>query len=165
MGSDQVGVAQVQGPPNGTTFPIISTNMQTQMHMVGAMYGLSDNVTLAPMLPQIDRAIDHSRANGTTFRTHTSGIGDFKFGGLLKIFDDACQRVHLNLMMSAPTGEINETGFVPPAGGVIRLPYPMQLGSGTWDLLPGITYLGQRNRLSWGGQALATLRLGENSES
>jgi hypothetical protein len=38
----------------------------------------------------------------------------------------------------------------------------MQLGSGTFDALPGITYLGQGDRLSWGLQAMGTVRLGEN---
>lgn len=164
VGSNEVPVSSVQGPPNGTTFPIIPTNMQGQMHMVGLMYGLTDNLTLSAMLGRMDKAMDHSVRNGTVFRTHTEGIGDFKFGGLLKIYDDNCQRVQLNLMMSAPTGSIDETGFVPPAGAVIRLPYPMQLGSGTFDLNPGITYLGQHCRLSWGGQVLGTIRLGENSE-
>jgi hypothetical protein len=38
----------------------------------------------------------------------------------------------------------------------------MQLGSGTWDLLPGLTYAGFARDWSWGAQTLATLRLGEN---
>ena len=41
----------------------------------------------------------------------------------------------------------------------------MQLGSGTWDLLPGVTYLGQHKRWSWGSQVLGTLRLDKNSEN
>ena len=40
----------------------------------------------------------------------------------------------------------------------------MQLGSGTWDLMPGITWLGQTDRFSLGAQALGTIRLGENDE-
>ncbi len=44
----------------------------------------------------------------------------------------------------------------------VQLPYPMQTGSGTWNVLPGLTYLGQRDHLSWGAQAIGTLRLGEN---
>ncbi|MDF1814305.1 MAG: hypothetical protein P1V20_19020 [Verrucomicrobiales bacterium] len=158
IGSNQVSPAQARG----AGFAVAPTNMQTQMHMAGIMYGLTDNLTLAAMFSQVDKSMDHAVANGATFRTSTNGMGDFKFGGLLKIFDDACQRVHLNLMMSAPTGDFKETGLTPL--GVRRLPYPMQLGSGTWDLLPGITYLGQKCDFSWGGQLLGTVRLGENSE-
>jgi hypothetical protein len=41
----------------------------------------------------------------------------------------------------------------------------MQLGSGTYDLLPGLTYTGASNKWGWGAQYNATLRLGENSQS
>ncbi len=71
------------------------------------------------------------------------------------------QRVHLNLGLSAPTGSIDERGDTPVAANV-RLPYPMQVGSGTWDLLPGLTYLGQTDAWSWGAQGVGTVRLGEN---
>lgn len=40
----------------------------------------------------------------------------------------------------------------------------MQLGSGTYDLKPGLTYVGQWKRWSWGGQFIPTFRIGENSE-
>jgi len=38
----------------------------------------------------------------------------------------------------------------------------MQLGSGTWDLLPGLTYLGNNDTLNWGAQGVAVVRLGDN---
>ena len=47
--------------------------------------------------------------------------------------------------------------------GRVRLPYPMQNGSGTWDVLLGATYTGQVRRLSWGAQANGVIRPGENS--
>ena len=164
VGDNEVNPRSQLSPPGAGPFQIMPTDMQTQMHMVGGMYAPSDNLTLSFMIPVLDKQMDHLVANGTTFQTQTSGIGDFKFGGLLKFFEKGNTQSHLNLMMSAPTGSITETGFVPPAGAVVRLPYPMQLGSGTWDLNPGITYLGQCNDFSWGMQLLGTIRLGENDE-
>jgi hypothetical protein len=41
----------------------------------------------------------------------------------------------------------------------------MQLGSGTYDLLPGITYTGKQQKYGWGMQYQATIRLNENSEN
>jgi hypothetical protein len=38
----------------------------------------------------------------------------------------------------------------------------MQLGSGTLDLMPGVTYTGFSENWSWGAQAVGTVRLGEN---
>jgi len=145
-------------------FLIAPTNMRTESHMVGAMIGATDDLTLGFMLPHIDKSMDHLVANGTTFNTQLSGIGDFKFGGLLDIWEKGTQKAHLNLMISAPTGSITDTDFVPPAGGRVRLPYPMQLGSGSWDLLPGITYLGQQGDFSWGAQLLGTIRLEDNDQ-
>ena len=39
----------------------------------------------------------------------------------------------------------------------------MQLGSGTFDLNPGVSYVGEIGDWAWGGEADATIRLGENS--
>ena len=38
----------------------------------------------------------------------------------------------------------------------------MQLGSGTWDFQPGLTYLGESDLWSWGAQVLGTVRAGMN---
>lgn len=165
VGSDEVTPQSQLSRPGTGPFQIMPTDMQTEMQMVGLMYAPSDDVTLSFMLPILDKTMDHLTAAGTEFTTATNGIGDFKFGGLVKLYDRENTRAHLNLMMSAPTGSITETGFVAPAGRVIRLPYPMQLGSGTWDLRPGVTFLGQKDQFSWGTQILGTVRLGENSEN
>jgi hypothetical protein len=39
----------------------------------------------------------------------------------------------------------------------------MQLGSGTFDVLPGLTYLGEANNFAWGVQIMGTIRTGRNS--
>ncbi|MDF1850704.1 MAG: hypothetical protein P1U85_07725 [Verrucomicrobiales bacterium] len=161
VGSSEVSAGSQLSP---TGFRVMPQDMQTEMHMFGLMYAPTDDLTLAFMLPQIDKSMQHLVINGTTFRTNTNGVGDFKFGGLLDIFEEGNSKMHLNLMMSAPTGSTTETGFVPPAGRVVRLPYPMQLGSGTWDLKPGITYAEQCRNYSWGAQLLGTVRLGTNDE-
>ncbi len=65
--------------------------------------------------------------------------------------------------MSFPTGsiaEVDRTPFSNPAKA--RLPYPMQIGSGAFDLLPGLTDSGHRGAYSWGGQARGEIRLDEN---
>ncbi len=162
VGSSEVTPRSQLSMPGMGPYQIMPVDMQTQMHMFGTMYAPSDNVTLMAMLPVIDKQMSHLVANGTTFDTSTNGVGDFKFGGLVSLFQKGNTRAHLNLTMSAPTGSIEETGFVPPAGRVVRLPYPMQLGSGTWDFKPGITWLGQCGDFSWGAQIDGTLRISDN---
>jgi hypothetical protein len=50
---------------------------------------------------------------------------------------------------------------VPSTSQWFPVEYPM-VGSGTWDLLPGLTYLGESESWAWGAQAMGTVRLGEN---
>ena len=48
--------------------------------------------------------------------------------------------LHLTLGLSIPTGSIKE-GDRDVTGQSMRGPYSMQLGTGTFDLLPGVTWL------------------------
>ena len=56
--------------------------------------------------------------------------------------------------MLAPTG----------AFMVRRMAYGMQLGSGTFDLMPSATYQSNHGIWHWGTQLSGTIRLGTNSE-
>lgn len=142
-------------------FMVSPEDMTMQMHMLGAMYAPTDHLTLMAMVPFVVKEMDHVTRMGTEFTTNSSGIGDIKFSGLYQLFNQNRQTVHLNLGFSVPTGSIDERDDT-PAGDDVILPYPMQMGSGTVDLRPGITYLGQTDAWSWGAQANTVLRLGEN---
>lgn len=58
--------------------------------------------------------------------------------------------------------EMEHTTYMDGMGTTVRVPYAMQLGSGTYDLPPGITYNGHSGKVYWGGQYMGTFRLGEN---
>jgi len=147
--------------PGGEGFMVTPTRMDMEMHMLGLMHAPTDRLTLMLMAPFIFNSMDHLRRDGTRFSTESEGWGDISLTGLVKIYDAHRQRVHLNIGVSAPTGSIDEKGFV-PGPGVTQLPYPMQLGSGTWDFKPGITYLGQAPRFSWGAQLMGSIPIDEN---
>jgi len=142
-------------------FMIAPTRMTMDMHMLGAMYGVSDDLTVMLMLPYLDVEMDHVTAMGAKFTTRSDGLGDVSLGGLYTLGQWGVHQLNLNAGLSIPTGSIDEKDDT-PAGVNQHLPYPMQLGSGTYDLLPGVTYLGEAADLSWGAQALAVIRLGEN---
>lgn len=161
MDGNRKGTNRVSNQKVLEDFMVTPTDMQTQMHMFGVMYAPTDYITLMGMIPYVKKEMNHLTRMGTRFKTETEGLGDIKFTGLIKIFDKYSQRVHLNAGLSFPTGSIDKKDTT-PAGPNQQLPYPMQLGSGTWDLLPGITYLGQYRTLSWGSQISGVIRLGEN---
>ncbi len=142
-------------------FPVTPTRMSMEMHMPGLMYAPTDDLTLMLMVPLIKKNMDHVTRMGARFTTRSEGLGDIKLSGLYALKRWNNQQLHLNAGVSFPTGDIDEKD-VTPAGSNTLLPYPMQLGSGSWDLLPGITYLGQNNMLSWGMQAIGTIRLNDN---
>ncbi len=148
----------------GFGFLVTPLNMTMQMHMLGAMYAPSDDWTLMAMVPWLENEMDHRNRAGLEFSTRSRGLGDIRIGGLRSLWQDDHTRAHLNFNVSLPTGSINAEDQTPLSMGMdTQLPYPMQLGSGTYDLMPGITVLGKEAGWSWGAQAIATLRTGENS--
>lgn len=142
---------------------VAPTDMTMEMHMAGLMYAPLDEVTLLGMVPYTRKFMNHQARNGRRFHTETDGLGDIQVGALLKPFDlPGPHSLHFNASVSLPTGSIDERDDT-PMGRNSRLPYPMQLGSGTFDLLPGLTYQGQAECFSWGAQTVETFRVGRNN--
>ena len=162
-GTDNVSASKVL-----EDFAVSPTKMTTQMHMFSAMYGLNDTVTLMAMFPYILKDMDHVNRMGVKFRTHSSGIGDIKLGSLWRLYafetpSLGSHRFHLNTGVSLPSGDIKPRDHT-PLGKNSLLPYPMRLGSGTVDMLPGLTYTGVKKDVSWGFQAMGVVRLGYNNQ-
>ena len=156
------------------TLRVVPVEMTMDMHMVGAMYAPSDNVTLMLMGMIVSNDMDHITFQGGigtnqlgVFTTSASGLGDTRFSALISLSKKENTRIHANVGLSIPTGSITETDDILTPMNMtptVRIPYPMQLGSGTWDFLPGITYSGNKDKLGWGTQVKGNLRLGENDE-
>jgi hypothetical protein len=134
---------------------MLPKDMSMDMHMFGAMHAISDQWTLMCMINYLDNEM--TMQNGD--KMETSGLGDLKIGGLYDLarWEDG-RRAHLSLGFSAPTGSIDEKS------GANIVGYGMQLGSGTWDFQPAITYLGQTENYSYGAQLGGVLRIGDNDQ-
>lgn len=156
------------------TLRVVPLEMTMNMHMLGVMYAPSDKVTLMAMTILASKDMDHLTYQGGmgttelgTFTTTASGLGDSRLSALISLYKKENTRLHANLGLSIPTGSITETDQILTPMNMqpqVRVPYPMQLGSGTWDLLPGVTYTGNKGKLGWGTQLMGNLRLGENEE-
>ena len=140
-------------------FMMVPTEMTMDMHMFGAMHAISDQWTLMCMLNYLDNEMTMINRMDETSKMETSGISDLKLAGLYDLarWEDG-RRAHLSLGLSAPTGSIDEKS------GGNTVGYGMQLGSGTWDFHPAITYLGQTENYSYGAQLGGILRIGENDQ-
>lgn len=154
--------AQQAGP-----FGVVPTKMDMQMHMIGAMYGLTENITLMAMINYVEMSMDHDFGPGLTggsFRTTSSGWGDASLGAIMNLWNDQNSVFTCGLNLLLPTAEIEEADLIPPAGGIRRLPYPMQLGHGNWGMAPSLTYTEHLQSWSYGLQAKAQIFLDHNSE-
>ena len=147
-------------------FAVSPTDMDMQMHMAMVMYAPTDDFTLKGMIPYIRKSMNHVTREGIRFAERSDGIGDLNLNALYTVYSYKRDRhrLILNGGLSVPTGSIDEKDFGPDrSAGKARLEYPMQLGSGTFDLRPGLTYVGQTPDWAWGSDFIPTIRLGRNS--
>ncbi|MDO9103466.1 MAG: DUF3570 domain-containing protein [Methylovulum sp.] len=152
------------------------TYMDMHMHMLDIMYAPTDWINLMLMPQFMDMEMNLRELDGAppvkqgghvhTGTGHaTGGVGDTGMYALLKLFDRPMHHIHLGLGLSAPTGDVDiklrrthqqDEGYIH---------YGMQLGSGTWDFKPSLTYTGKWDDWSWGAQMSGTARLEDKNQS
>lgn len=169
VGLSKVGYNRMGKPYN---YMMVPTEMRMDMHMFMAMYGITDRLTVMAMtnylknememLMDMGMPMDPSKPDkGKTKEPpmRTSGLGDTEIRGIYKINKYFVGSLGLSL----PTGDI-EKDFVTMGRPAYRQPYDMQLGSGTYDLKPALTYsaLSDDAKWNWGAQAMYTWHTGDN---
>lgn len=182
MGDDGVSTTKVAtmrnhfagSPGQPATYRSAPQNMTMQVHLFGAQVGITDNLSAMIGVPYVIKertAVTFAGPSGTTelgtFENETSGIGDVAVSALYKLYDDPIHHLHLMAGISFPTGSIREDGKTLQPDGTTsrrRLAYGLQLGTGTYNLLPGLTYWGAYGDWNWGVQAVGQINLGENDE-
>ncbi|MGZ0707755.1 transporter [Coraliomargarita sp. W4R53] len=181
-GTDRVSSSEALAADGGYT--VTPEWMTMDMHMLGAMYAPTDKLTLMLMANYIETEMEHSISPAAPamlfnvvgddkFTTTSSGLGDLKLSALYRFYLEGNRKAHFSLGLSLPTGSIDEKDRTPqpPAGmgmptyNVNLLPASMQLGSGTFDLLPALTYVQQFEDWSWGAQANGTIRLESENDN
>ena len=188
MGGNRIGDSAISPDQIVTTVPnrffgatgqpptlrIVPLDMTMDMHMVGFMYAPTDWVTLMAMGMYMTKDMSlrtYQGGMGTTvlgdFKTGSDGFGDTSVMALFPLVDRAGLKVNIRAGVSLPTGATTEIDTILTPMNMtpsVRLPYAMQLGSGTWDLLPGVTVKGREGAFGWGLQYQATLRTGTNGQ-
>ncbi|MDB5272455.1 MAG: hypothetical protein JWO58_822 [Chitinophagaceae bacterium] len=156
-------------------YSMSSNRMHMDMHMLMAMYGVTDKLTLMAMvnytvismnmtsltpvmsMPGMDMSSD------VNMNMKTSGLSDVKINALYSLVNSHSHHVLVSGGFSIPTGSIRVSGDANSMYPDHRLPYDMQLGSGTWDILPVLNYIRQNDRISWSTQISSVIRTGYNS--
>lgn len=147
-------------------YPTVHERMRMEMHMIEGMYAFTDKLTVMAMVPYKTMEMDHLMNDGHRFTQHADGLGDVEAMVLYTLFGSVEKgyRLVINAGMSFPTGSVDTRDHREGNAALrtVRLEYPMQLGSGTYDPIAGLTYLGDHEDWSWGAQGTATVRLGKN---
>ena len=164
-------IANSHGAP--AQLRVVPQKMDMKMTMLGAMYAPSDRVTLMLMATHIENNMTlktYHAMNKTllgSFKSRSEGAGDTTVGALIRGGATGTGKWHYSFGLSLPTGSIKQTGTVLTPMNMTatgkRLPYPMQLGSGSYDLKPSITYNGDWDRWRVGAQANAVVRLNDTN--
>lgn len=165
MAGSRDGTNSVSSDDVLARFSIVPLSMSSEMHMFGAMYATSERLTMMVMVPYVRKTMDHvtrPAMGGEEFTTTSSGIGDIRLSGMIGLLQRGSHDIHLNVGISIPSGSTAKRDDTPMMANA-KLPYPMQIGSGTFDLLPGVTYSGESGPIAWGAHILSTVRLGKNS--
>jgi len=163
MGGNLNGTSDVSTADVLADFAIAPLSMTMDMNMAMVMYAPTDKVTLMLMVPQVSKSMNLITGGGTRFTTRSSGLGDIQLTSLIGLHEEGMHQFHMTVGASLPTGSIDEMDATP--AGFSILPYPMQLGSGTYDLITGITYIGEKDDWSWGVDAEALIRIGKNDRA
>lgn len=172
----------------GRPCQLVSTYMDMHMHMLNIMYAPTSwlNLMIMPMFmdmnmnmrklkgaPPLDPDLVGGHIHAVNGQGHfTGGLGDTWVVALVNLFDAPMHHLHMGVGVSAPTGphdikavgmEVNKNSpyFKKP----LFLHYGMQLGSGTWDFLPSLTYTGGLDHWYWGGQLSGIVRMESKNSS
>ena len=178
------------GPMKDPRFPYMMspTEMTMDMIMGMAMYGFTDRLTAMLMVNYLSNDMDmvmHMYMQNPTTgmimpmgdmygSMETSGVGDTRVSAMYTVNKQWTG----SLGLSVPTGSIDEKVDMQMCGTMtmmgmpptytcgpktnIQAPYAMQLGSGTYDLIPSITYKDEADTHGWGAQLEYVYRIGTN---
>ena len=118
----KITVNSVMSSPNGASdgsgrYMNSPLTMRMNMYMFGGMFAPTDNLTLMLMSSYNQKEMNSQRmamAGGGNFNVNSSGVGDTRFSGLVKVLDDDFFKTsYFALGLSLPTGSINERDTTP----------------------------------------------------
>ena len=159
-------------PGQPPSLRVVPRTMPMDMHMVGVMYAPADWITLMAMGNYVTKKMTHTTFKGGmgsevlgSFKTSAKGFGDTSVSAIFPLRKSHDFELNARMGLSIPTGSSVKTGTVLTPMNMmpeLRLPYAMQLGSGSWDVLPGATIRQTRGAWGWGAQYQGTIRSGKN---
>jgi hypothetical protein len=181
VGTARVSAADIVSTVTSPATPVgphllrlVPTSSMIETEGFAVAYGVSGSISLFASSYMVQKDVDIRAYQGLAGATvlgssvgSTSGIGDTTVAVIGRLHQDATNRLNVNLGLTLPTGSTTRTMSVLVPDGTRparRAFYAMQPGSGTVDLLPGVTYSGIADAWSWGASYRARLPLDRNAQ-
>jgi hypothetical protein len=176
IGTSQVSAQTIMNTPApGGKYLVIPDTMDMRSHIIHGMVGITDWLNVMVMgsyqIKTMDMTTFSMKMPGGVVGTSaasTEGFGDTMVNTMWRLYQDPVNHVHFNLGFNLPTGSTTETiTMLSPMTGTfmnMRANYGMQLGTGTVDIMPGLTYTGHLNNWSWGAQWRSRVALDNNDQ-
>ena len=180
MQGNRIGSTQANDAMVYKNYMMAPETMSMQMHMGMLMYGVTDKLTLMAMGGYMSNnmSMNMNTNGGLMFmngawvnmpagtsmgmQSSSAGLTDTKVSALYNFSGVAARRIIGSLGISLPTGTIRAMGTT-MLGDDERLPYDMQLGTGSYSIDPDITYARKYGSFYWGANAGADIKLNYNS--
>ena len=141
-------------------FTVAPLALDKQTAELDLRIGLFGWVTLQGSMP-VTKAEMLNTTGAVLYQTSSETYGDVSIRGLFSLLEMDEYRLSLTLGGTIPTGKLKKSGQGVSGAGEI-LPYAMQGGSGTFDVLAGLTFLNQNEVASVGAQGDAVIRVMDN---
>lgn len=167
MQNNYSGITKVSDQSIFEKYIMSPINMRMDIHMLTGMYGVSNKLSLMVMLNYNYRNMDMKMLSGQmnmgmgspsmTMKSTSRGLGDTKVSSRYNLVSTKGHSLTADVGLSLPTGSINKTEKDDLTRYGEKQVYMMQTGSGTFDLLPGITYSYRKTTYTLGAQATAVI--------
>jgi len=178
MQNNYSGTTKVSDQTIFEKYVMSPTYMRMDMHMLMGMYGISNKLSLMFMVNYLYMNMNMKMLSGqmnmnnmpgmgssTMDMTSTSqGFGDTKISGMYNLLSKNCHSLIADIGLSIPTGSINKTDKDYTTFYGQKQAYNMQTGSGTFDFMPGITYVYRQNSYALGAQTMSVIHPYYNSQ-
>jgi hypothetical protein len=141
-------------------FTFVPLEMTATAHRLTLGYGITDDLTVMATGGYLMK--DAQFANDSVFFFGDSeGIMDAEADVLWEVYSAGPYKGHLQLGVIAPFGSIDQTSDFPTAADA-QLPYDMQIGTGSWLVMPGVGAQVMNETGSVGGQIRGVFALTDN---
>ena len=147
--------------PNSYRYMSMPVAMKMEMTMISLMKNISDKTAIMIMLPYMNNSMQMISGNLEKSFMRTQGIGDIGLTLAHKLLEKESHTINVQLGITIPTGSIDEKNTMPLMGKV-KSPYNMQMGTGTYNTIPAISYIFKKEKFSLGSFVQVTLRNGKN---